>query len=338
MQLDQLLSCLHQTPGDDVLWLAVADCLEEQGQPDRAELLRLHRRVLKMRKGNPRRAAETRVRELIASGVVPCVPEVVNSIGMRFALIPAGTFWMGSPELEDGRDSDEKRHRVTLTRHYWLGVFTVTQAQYEAVMGTNPSAFCSTAENKEDVEGLDTSSFPVERASWDDTQAFCKKLSSLAEEVAAGRVYRLPTETEWEYACRGGLYTGAFHFGDQLNGLQANSDGSAPYGTNKVGPVLGRTCAVGSYPPNAWGLYDMHGNVWEWCHDLYDATYPDGPLTDPAGADQGPYRSLRGGGWANSGSGRGCRSAFRGRRDPGDRFDFLGFRVALVLTPPAPMV
>ncbi len=315
--LASLLSCLHRTPGDDLLWLAVADRLEEDGQADRAELIRLSRRLRGMPEEDKRWRMETRVRGLIAGGVRPCVPEVVNSVGMRFALIPAGTFWMGSPEDEEGRSSWEVRHLVTLTRAFWLGVHPVTQAQYEAVIGDNPSYFRKKGGGKAKVKKMDTGSLPVEQVSWEDATAFC---AALERKEGLGRVYRLPTEAEWEYSCRGGLASKPFHFGDTLDKNQANFHDSG----------LGRTSAVGSYPPNAFGLHEMHGNVWEWCADWY-GDYPSDPQIDPTGPGEGSSRVLRGGGW--SFGSRYCRSAFRDGDAPTDRGSRLGFRVAAYPTP-----
>jgi len=326
-ELASLLSCLHQTPEDDVLWLAVADRLEEAGETDRAELLRLCRRLRTMdqasgpppggRVSSPRAAAESRIRELVNGGVRPCVPEITNGIGMRFALIPPGTFWMGSPDDEEGRYENETRHEVTLTRPFWLGVSPVTQSQYEAVMGKNPSYFSKKGEGEAKVKTLDTGSYPVEQVSWDDAVKFCEALSARPEEKASGNAFRLPTEAEWEYCCRGGLASKPFHFGDTLDKTQANFHAGG----------LKRTSAVGSYPPNAFGLHDMHGNVWEWCSDWY-GDYPAGQASDPTGPAEGTDRVVRGGSWG-SGSGY-CRSAFRVGLGPSDRVNYLGFRAALV--------
>ena len=234
-----------------------------------------------------------------------------NSIGMEFASIPAGKFLMGSPLTEKERDPDEKQHEVTLTQGFRMGVHEVTQAQYEQVMGKNPSHFKG-------------ATLPVETVSYDDALAFCQKLSDLPAEKAAGRKYRLPTEAEWEYCCRAGTST-PFHFGNELNGTQANCDGNNPYGTTKKGPYLEKTSPVGSYPANAWGLYDMHGNVWEWCQDWY-GDYPKQSVTDPRGPEVGSYCVIRGGGW--DGGAADCRSAYRSRFDPSIR-DGGGPRLAL---------
>jgi uncharacterized protein (TIGR02996 family) len=319
--VDLLLNALHAGPADATTWLALADALEENGQSDRAELTRLGRQLLlgELPEGEGRLAAERRVQALLASGVPPCVPLWRNSIGMTFALVPAGTFVMGSPETEADRSDDEgPQHEVEITRPFYLGVFPVTQEPYERVMGVNPSQFTS-------VAGEDTRLFPVENVSWEEAKEFCEKLTN---QEGGGRVYRLPTEAEWEYACRGGLASQIFHFGNTLNSTQANFDGNSPYGTAK-GPYLARPCKVGSYKPNAFGLYDMHGNVWEWCGDWYDEDYyGKSPPRDPSGRSEGSRRVFRGGGW--NGDGRRCRSAYRSRRGPAYRNGRLGFRVALV--------
>jgi len=265
----------------------------------------------------------------------------MNSLGMKFALIPAGTFLMGSPQEEKQRSKDEEQHEVEITRPFYLGVFQVTQAQFRRVMGYNPSYFSSDGSGKEGVKyaqeptgGRDkvkdlgsTDGFPVENVSWDEAVELCQRLSALEPERAAGRVSRLPTEAEWEYACRAGTTT-PFYYGNSLASTQANFDGDYPYGAAQ-GPSLGRTSEVGSYEPNSFGLMDMHGNVWEWCADWYDRDYfKDSPRRDPAGPPAGSSRVCRGGSWDCFG--QRCRSAWRNGTEPANRHGWLGFRVALV--------
>ena len=230
------------------------------------------------------------------------------SLGMEFALCPAGEFMMGTAVsgffgwLHRIMDSSEKHHSVQITGAFQLGLCPVTQAEYQQVMGTNPSSF----------KGPQN---PVERVSWADAVEFCRKLSALPAEKAAGYEYRLPTEAEWEYACRSGTTT-AYGFGDFASQL-------SEYGWFD-GNSGSKTHPVGEKKPNAWGLYDMHGNVWEWCQDWYSA-YPSGSATDPTGATSGLYRVYRGGGW-NGNAGH-CRSASRRRLSPEFRYNSLGFRV-----------
>ena len=237
--------------------------------------------------------------------------EITNSIGMRLVLIPKGTFTMGSPENEKGRDENEAQHEVTISRDYYLGIHEVTQSQYEKVMGENPSFFQHAAE---------TLDHPVETVTWFDAVKFCKRLSELPEEKMAGRVYRLPTEAEWEYACRAGSKS-AFPLEDEddLGFL-------ALYGWFK-GNSSGQTHGVCQKKPNSWDLYDMHGNVWEWCSDRY-GEYPEGPVIDPVGPDEGSRRVVRGGFWDCDA--QYCRSAQRFKRIPSIPPDsYIGFRVAL---------
>jgi formylglycine-generating enzyme required for sulfatase activity len=237
--------------------------------------------------------------------------EITNSIGMNLVLIPKGTFMMGSPESEQGRNEIENQHEVTISKDYYLGVYEVTQAQYEKVMGKNPSSFQGAKVGNENAD------LPVENVSWDDTVEFCKKLSDLPEEKKASREYRLPTEAEWEYACRAGSKT-AYAFDDE--------EGLLPeYGWFKRNSS-DRTHTVGLLEPNAWGLYDMHGNVWECCSDRY-GDYPKGAVSDPSGPKVGSDRVYRGGSWCNGAAF--CRSATRYGIDPSDRISDYGFRVAL---------
>ena len=238
-------------------------------------------------------------------------------LGLELLPIPAGEFLMGSPEDEEYRRDDETQHLVKISRPYWLGKYPVTQEQWEKTMGENPSA-CKDA-------GKDA---PVEKVSWEDAMAFCGKLNE--REGQAGRLpegykYSLPTEAQWEYACRAGTTT-VFVFGDTLSSHQANFNGGKPYGDAEIGPYLDTTSAVGNYPPNTWGLYDMHGNVWEWCYD-WCGKYGTGVVTDPIGPSSGSSRVLRGGSWHSLG--KYCRSAYRLRGDPGFRSSILGFRLSL---------
>jgi formylglycine-generating enzyme required for sulfatase activity len=265
---------------------------------------------------------------------------LTNSIGMKLVLIPDGEFLMGSSKDEREAvvsasgfgdtyrrdvEAEGPRHKVKISRPFHLGVYTVTQAQYKKVMGSNPSKFSATGESQDEVKGLDTSDFPVENVSWNDARKFCDKLSALAEEKKAGRKYRLPSEAEWEYACRAGTST-PFHQGKSLSSTQANFNGNSPYGGAKSGPYLGRTSKVGSYRPNAWGLYDMHGNVYQWCADWFGKDYyKDSPRVDPKGSDEDTGRVVRGGSWDNTGSE--CRAAWRLMSDPTSRYDTYGFRV-----------
>jgi formylglycine-generating enzyme required for sulfatase activity len=253
-----------------------------------------------------------------------------NSIGMKLVLIKPGKFTMGSPANESEREpfdeGSERQHEVEITKHFYMGVCEVTQAQYRKVMGENPSWFSASGGGRDKVQSQDTSEFPVENVSWHDAVAFCKKLSEQPDEKQAGRLYHLPTEAEWEYACRGGVRS-PFHCGGSLSSRQANFNGDFPYGGAPKGPYLGRTTTVGSYQPNAFGLYDMHGNVWEWCADWYATDYNPNDRQDPQGPATGIRRVLRGGLWCLSGNY--CRAAFRGHVGPGLRGSGVGFRVVL---------
>jgi formylglycine-generating enzyme required for sulfatase activity len=176
----------------------------------------------------------------------------------------------------------------------------------------------------------DTEDYPVENVSWEEAREFCEKLTARDAKKPAGWRYRLPREAEWEYACRGGASSyQVFHLGNSLSSTQANFDGNFPYGGSDKGIYLMRTCRSGSYRPNGFGLYDMHGNVWEWCHDWREPDYyGKSPLKDPQGPDDGALRVIRGGG--TSGGGQDCWSVYRRGYPAGGRSYELGFRVALV--------
>jgi formylglycine-generating enzyme required for sulfatase activity len=250
----------------------------------------------------------------------------VPDYNIEMIWIAPGCFQMGSPSSESGRDDDdEMQHRVTLTRGYWLGKYEVTQGQWQAVMGNNPSSFKNAGSNA-----------PVEQVTWEDAQAFCRKLTQ--KERAVGRLpsgyeYTLPTEAQWEYACRAGATT-AYGWGNEEGGLyqygnycdSSNTDG-LDWQDKSHNDGYDKTAPVGRYKPNAWGLYDMHGNVWEWCYDWYDGKNSSGAITDPKGPASGTYRVFRGGCWLNYSDG--CRSADRSCFAPSDRCYNLGFRLAL---------
>ena len=227
---------------------------------------------------------------------VRLAPRLTNSVGMEFVLIPAGAFTMGA---SDSYPDEQPIRTVRISRPFYLGKYEVTQAQWEAVMGYNPSAWRGQR------------NLPVEQVSWEDVQAFLRRLNT--EEGVAR--YRLPTEAEWEYAVRAGTTT-AYSFGSDVSRL----DEYAWYGGN----AAHTSHPVGQLKPNAWGLHDMHGNVWEWVHDWYE-TYPTGAVTDPQGPVSGVSRVFRGGGRSNV-AWR-CRSSSRGYRPPESRLDAVGFRV-----------
>ena len=228
---------------------------------------------------------------------------VHTATGAELVLIAAGEFTMGSPAGESQRDSDEVQHRRQIRKPFYLGVTEVTQAQWRKVMGSNPSRF----------QGDE---LPVEQVSWEDCQQFLQK---------AGGVLRLPSEAEWEYACRAGSTT-PFSFGATITPEQVNYDGNYPYGGASHGLYRERTVAAGSLPANAWGLYEMHGNVWEWCQDGYEA-YPSSGTEEPSRA--AGARVLRGGSWNYFAIL--CRAANRNWNEPGNRSIYVGLRLARTL-------
>ena len=230
--------------------------------------------------------------------------------------IEPGTFTMGSPSSESGRDSDETQHKVTLTKPYYIGLFEVTQKQYALVTGSNPSYFSGDKR-------------PVEKVSWNTIRGNTNWPASSAVSAASfmGRLrartglgdFDLPTEAQWEYACRAGTTT-AYSYGGSANGdyMWYSSNSSS------------QTHDVGAKKANAWGLYDMHGNVWEWCLDCYASNLGTAAVTDPKGASSGSYRVLRGGGWSSDAAN--CRSAYRSYGNPSSTDSNLGFRLSRILS------
>ncbi|MFN5952825.1 MAG: formylglycine-generating enzyme family protein [Dolichospermum sp.] len=225
---------------------------------------------------------------------------------LQMAAIPGGTFMMGSPENEARRkDNEGPQHQVTVPS-FFMGKYPVTQAQYQAIMGNNPSYF----------KGRNC---PVEQVSWNNAVAFCEKLSQ-----KIGKTYRLPSEAEWEYACRAGTTT-PFYFGESITPDLVNYDGNYPYASAPKGWYRRQTTDVGFFPPNAFGLYDMHGNVWEWCLDDWVDSYNNAAIAGSAVTSSSKSKLLRGGSWYFNPVY--CRSAFRDYVFAGfDSYD-LGFRV-----------
>ncbi len=224
-----------------------------------------------------------------AAGPLP-LETSINSVGMAFRKLPAGGYLMGAAHFQIEAEPDEfPQHFVTISRPTWIGVYEVTQAQYAAVTGEQPSWFCAQGDGAAVVAGIDTRQFPVEMVSWYEATRFCEQLSALPAEQAAGRRYRLPTEAEWEYACRAGRGE-PFPSGLEPSSFAANSFRD-----------LTRPQPVGSYDANGFGLFDMQGNVLEWCQDWHDPVYYQySPPVDPLGppAPVADTRVLRGGGWA----------------------------------------
>ncbi len=263
-----------------------------------------HRELAKSAKEKAEReAAEAKAKLTVEigagrGGATLGVPLAGKSV-MPFAFCPAGSFTMGSPSVEDLRGGDENQVSVTLSKVFWMAKTEVTQAQWRAVMGSDPSSF----------KGDD---LPVENVSWNDAQEFIKKVNDSGV-IPEGWKVDLPSEAQWEYACRAGE-TGPYSGGtiEQVAWYYGNS-GS-------------KTHPVGTKKPNAWGLYDMHGNVWEWCADWYGDELSGG--TNPSGPSSGVFRVLRGGSWNDNAAL--CRAANRNGFNPGDRDGFLGFRPALV--------
>ncbi len=237
---------------------------------------------------------------------------------------------MGSPQNEPERRPFETQIPVTLTRGFWIGAFEVTQADWKRVVGELPG------EPTAELPVADR--LPVGNVNFAEAEGFCARLTELARksgELPAGWEFRLPTEAQWEYACRAGTTT-ATAFGNSLGSKQANIKGDKPYNGGELGPTLGRACEVGNYPANAWGIYDMHGNTCEWCRDWFHARYPggadpdlhDAPSTATKNRTGDVSRSRRGSCWCDDAWA--SRSAFRQRFEPNRRYDHIGFRVVLV--------
>ncbi len=237
-------------------------------------------------------------------------PNITNSIGMMFVYIRPGTFIMGSPVGEHGRDDRETQHQVILNRGFFMQTTVVTHGQWKAVMGNRNLSFFKRL-------GDD---YPVEDVYWDDVQHFVCRLN----EKEGTDKYRLPTEAEWECACRAGTRT-RFYWGNSADCCRANF-GNSSWSDECFRANPGKPMKVASFPPNAWGLYDMHGNVWEFCQDFY-GDYPNGSVNDPVGPSSGVYRVLRGGGWGSASDL--CRSASRFRDFPYYRDNDVGFRVVM---------
>ena len=250
--------------------------------------------------------------------------------GIKLCWCPPGKFMMGSPPNEPERRYDEQQVEVTLTRGFWMGKYELTQGQWKRVFGKLPGELTT-----ELVEGDD---FPVGNVNFAEAEGLCLQLTKLAQQsgdLPEGWEFRLPAEAQWEYACRAGTTT-ATSFGNKLNRLQANFKGTPYNGADDKGPSLNKATKAGSYPANAWGLHDMHGNIFEWCRDWYHNKLPGGEDPDLYLAKStavmnrtGDFsRVRRGGAWTDDGWA--CRTAFRLRFEPERKYDHIGFRVAVV--------
>lgn len=307
--LDALLAGIVAEPREEARWLVLADWLDEYDDPRRAELLRLHRKLIATccaPDAHPERAAwQARMVELLIAGVEPCVPRhtltLPGGVPLMGAFIPPGTFLMGSDVSED----EQPVHEATISDGFFMGVYPVTQLQWEAVTGANRSYF--KRPNR-----------PVEMVSWDDAQKFCVRANALR----LGATVRLPNEPEWEYACRAGTTT-HYHFGDALNTDLANYSGTTSWNDSPDGVSREETTDAGTFAPNAWGLHDVHGNVWEWCESSY-RSYADEVEVNHH------IRVLRGGCWDVNPID--CRAAARLWNEAVYQSDYYGFRVCFRLS------
>jgi len=239
--------------------------------------------------------------------------ELGENMALEMVLIPSGRFIMGAPKQEEGSEKNERPQHEVSIQQFFLGKYPITQAQYLAIMGENPSRF---------KDEPDSPNHPVENVLWEDAVEFCRRLSK-----RTGKEYRLPSEAEWEYACRSGTTT-PFHFGETLDTQVANYDASRTYGRGKEGEYRGKTTPVGSFKvANAFGLFDMHGNVYEWCADTWHSDYEGAPEDGSAWIEHNETSHLlRGGSWYVDPDD--CRSAYRNFNDADGRSDGIGFRVA----------
>ena len=305
---DVLLQAIHSDPRDQTAWLALADWLEENDQEPRAELLRLRERLCSRVRVTDRPEWEARLQHLLIEGVPPTsavwTVELGEKVELSLALIPAGVFSMGSPaEEKDRYDNEGPRHTVTIGQPFYLGVYPIIQPQWQALMRHNPSAY--TDERR-----------PVETVNWPECQDFCRRLGE-----RLGRRVRLPYEAEWEYACRAGT-TSSFYTGEGIKAMK--KAGWCSY-RGQTGSA-GKTQRVGLHIPNAFGLYDMHGNVREWCQDGL-RPYSRKPQVDPRGEETSGHRVVRGGSWYYSAED--SRSACRYSRPVDYRLDYYGLRVVV---------